>query len=149
MSKMVFRRKSTKLGDDADAGPCIIVPKGKSFKRRVTYGSGDEIVVTKMEDLPGYPGSMDGWKFVRNLDSPDTPEGAIPPLSTNAKLKAVHVGRDRWKVIVDNPGFDRLEPNGSPMQRGQKVHIGWIIGKERAETFAATGVDPGIFDEAM
>lgn len=141
---MKFRRKSKALGDDMDAGPMVYSAKRRQLK---VYAAGDELVVERMEDLPGYPNAMDGWKFLHNLDPKTGMEqqwGGAQHSQSQAVLKAVHQGGDKWKVVVDRPGFDYLDPKtGDPMARNLRVHPGFVS-RDRAEKWVETNLDPGI-----
>ncbi len=141
---MRFRRKSRRLGDEVDAGPMIVNPSRRVGKGKV-YGAGDEIVVPSIEHLPGYPNAIDGWRFVANVDQAGrpSPSSGSSPDSANAKLKILHAGGDRWRVVIESPGWDYLDmKTGNPVAKNQKVHPGFIS-RERAEAWVRTGADPG------
>jgi hypothetical protein len=140
MADMIFRRKSREKGDGEDAGPCIVIPKGTKFRNRKVFAAGDELTVSKIEDLPGYPSSADGWKFVRYAgQDPKLVDMSNQAPDVKSVLKAEHHGGDKWKVIVDKPGYDCLNrENGQPLDKGVKVHPGFLS-RESAESWVKNG----------
>lgn len=146
-----FRRKSRAL-DGVDAGELVMIPRKGSRKLRKSgrkvFAPGDTIEVSKMEDLPGYPSSIDGWVLVGEVRISGSGATATAPLTEadepKAVLEAQHIGRGKWQVVVQKPGYDQMDPArpGFPLSVGSIVSPS-NLPRARAEEWARIGFDPG------
>jgi hypothetical protein len=59
----------------------IMGRKGGSKSRASSHKilrPGDEMIVAKIEDLPGYPHSMDGWELLGGTPEQEVPNSGMP-----------------------------------------------------------------------
>ncbi len=124
------------------------------LKSRKIYYPGDILQVNSREELPGWPHSVDGWEFVGEGSLVEGVEGnlvqapnpkkqytGIQECLEQAVLKYARVRGDSYKVSIAEPGLNYVNPDGTIMTRGTKLHPGFIT-EERARSWVELGYDP-------
>ena len=117
--------------------------KQRSASMKTLY-PGDEMIVERVEDLPGHPYAMDGWELVGVVEEekkvPPKDYLGVGPCVAVAKLEAVKHGRV-YKVVIAEPGLDQTAQDGVVLSKGTKIHAGYL-NEETAIKWAELGYDP-------